>query len=112
MLRYLNLDLIYNVNNYLYPLFYYNYSNYSYEVHCPITKKSLYKSNSSTFYYDYITSKFQIKNGKYGKIFDKTKYVFTENIFNLNGSIFFNKCEPFKLDSEDLYFLKNNTRIN
>ena len=104
---YLNLDLLYNVNNYLYPLFYYK-NKYVHVVYSPMTKKSVFKNNQDSItYLDFITKKY----GNSGSSFDTTICIFTENTLNHNGFIY-NKCKPFKLESEDLYFLKSNTRIN
>ena len=112
---YLNLDLLYNVDNYLFPLFYYNGCNYNYKssnkVYSPITKKCIFNS----VYYDFITKKMQ--NGYFIFDFDDTKHIITENTITWINTItwkniIYNKCNPFKLNSEDLYFLKNNTRIN
>ena len=105
---YLNLDLLYNVNNYLFPLFYYkdNYGNF--EIYSPMTKKSIFTSYYN-IYYDFITKKYEYLSKIFD--FDVTNYIFTENILNYRDSIL-KKCKPFKLESEDLYFLKSNTRIN
>ena len=108
---YLNLDLIYNVNNYLYPLFYYKYCNNDpeCEVYSPMTKKSVYKNCDYVIYYDFITKKYEYL----AKIFDfdDTDCIFTENTLKYYDSIL-EKCKPFKLNKEYLYFLKSNTRIN
>ena len=116
---YLNLDLLYNVNNYLYPLFYYKYEYISdtfiYGVYSPMTKKSIFKNkllnlksyDDLPIYYDYITKKY----GNLGSTFNETYHIFTENTLNYYNCIY-NKCKPFKLNSEELYFLKSNTRIN
>ena len=110
MLRYLNLDLLYNVNDFLFPLFYYQSCNYSssYRVYCPMAKKCVYINPYYTICYDFITKK---RNCQKDVIFDDTKYIFTENTAKYKN-ITYNKCKPFKLNSKDLYFLKNNTRIN
>ena len=104
---YLNLDLLYNVDNYIYPLFYYRVKYGCDEIYSPMTKKSIYKSDYN-IYYDFITKKYKYKGVS---SFDDTHYIFTENTLNHNGSIY-NKCYPFKLSKKDLYFLKSNTRIN
>ena len=107
---YLNLDLLYNTYNYIYPLFYYK-DNYDYgrQVYSPMIKKSVYKNACGITYSDYITKKYKYKGVSF---FDDTGYIFTENTINFNVSFIFNKCKPFKLTKEDLYFLKSNTRIN
>ena len=110
---YLNLDLLYNVNKYLYPLFYYGDKYGKREVYCPITKKSInihINDIIHTFYYDFIT-----KNSKYNnRKISFTEYcktrIFTENTLNRNGYIY-NKCNPVKLTKKELHFLKSNTRI-
>ena len=109
---YLNLDLLYNTYNYIYPLFYYK-DNYDYgrQVYSPMIKKSVYKNAYGITYSDYITKKYKYKVVSLVCTFDDTGYIFTENTLNHNGFIC-NKCKPFKLESEDLYFIKSNTRIN
>ena len=110
---YLNLDLLYNTYNYIYPLFYYKYCNNDSEceVYSPITKKSVYiNSYFIAFWYDFITKKY--KSGSFVGIFDYTHDIYTENTINFNGSFILKKCKPFKLNKKDLYFLKSNTRIN
>ena len=109
---YLNLDLLYNINDYFFPLFYYK-SRYTKEVYCPITKKSilfyyvneitglgLYKKRT-TNYYDYITLK--LKN------YDNKIYSFDNCQFTEKTTI---SCNPFYLDKKYLDFLTNNIRIN
>ena len=111
---YLNLDLLYNIDNYLFPLFYYQSCGYksSYKVYSPMTKKFVYINRCYGIYYDLITKQKCLKEILYKRIiFDDTKYIFTENTI-IHITSFYNKCNPFKLNSEDLYFLKNNIRIN
>ena len=107
---YLNLDLLYNTYYYLFPLFYYKHYYYKIDiVYSPMTKKFLFKYPSHSIYYDFITKKrCCLKSKMIGLYYN---CIFTENAFNWNGNIY-NKCKPFKLDYEDLYFLKSNTRIN
>ena len=105
---YLNLDLLYNVDKYFYPLFYYKYINF--EVYCPITKKSVYISPCYSICYDFITKKRNWQSDK-NIDFNDTKHIITENTITWKN-IIYKKCKPFKLNSEDLYFLKSNTRIN
>ena len=120
---YLNLDLLYNINDYLYPLFYYkNYNSYLSTVYSPTTKKSicfycneitglgLYEKRI-TNYYDYITLKY--------KNYDNTIYYFELDCFQFTEKnttscniIRGYKCNPFYLDKDKLEFLKSNTRIN
>ena len=108
---YLNLDLLYNVNKYLYPLFYYEYNYEKREIYSPMTKKSInkYVFNWTTYLFiDYITKNFKYNNRNIS--FTETR-IFTENTFIRNGNIY-NKCDPFKLTKKELHFLKSNTRIN
>ena len=108
---YLNLDLLYNIDKYIYPLFYYKFK-YGYdltEIYSPMTKKSVYKNIQDIIYSDFITKKY--KGSSLLGIFDDTHYIFTENLLNYDGFIY-NKCKPFKLSKKDLHFLKSNTRIN
>ena len=108
---YLNLDLIYNVNNYLYPLFYYKIKHREFLVYSPMTKKSVYKNACGIIYHDFITKKYnEYKGVSLVCTFDDTGYIFTENTLNFNDFIF-NKCKSFRVRKEDLYFLKSNTRI-
>ena len=105
---YLNLDLLYNTYKYLYPLFYYGDNYGGREIYSPMTKKSITKSLNWTTCYDYITKKLNDDGRKSRFILTR---IFTENTLNIDGFIF-DKCDPFKLNFEDLYFLKSNTRIN
>ena len=105
---YFNLDLLYNTYKYFYPLFYYEDNYGGREVYSPMTKKSITKSLNWTTYFDYITKK--LNNDGRKSRFIQTR-IHSENTLNIDGFIF-DKCDPFKLNSEDLYFLKSNTRIN
>ena len=89
---YLNLDLLYNVNNYLYPLFYYN-NKYDKEVYSPMTKKFIFISDYN-IYFDFITKKY----GYLTKIFDfnNTNCIFTENTVKQYRHILY-KCKAFRL---------------
>ena len=108
---YLNLDLLYNTYDYLYPLFYYKNPRWGYIIYSPITKKFVYENACQNTHYDFNTKKH--KDLFLVKIFDfdDTEYIITENIINLSGSIY-NKCKSFKLTKENIFFLKSNTRIN
>ena len=106
---YLNLDLLYNVNNYLFPLFYYRDDYGNFKIYSPMTKKSVYEIEFCNVYFDYITKKYEYLVKIFD--FDDTGYIFTENTLNKGGYIY-NKCKSFKLTKEDLHFLKSNTRIN
>ena len=90
---YLNLDLLYNVNKYLYPLFYYKNAYWGgYCIYSSMTKKFII---GKYIYYDV----------------NSINYIFTENRLIHNGFIF-NKCKPFNLTKKEIVFLKNNIRIN
>ena len=92
---YLNLDLLYNVNIYLYPLFYYKDASFE-QVYCPITENSVYFYNNVFLTFD------SSNNPVYKKDHTITKdTIYYENIVN------FNKCKPFKIDKEYLKYLKN-----
>ena len=108
---YLNLDLLYNIDNYLYPLFYYQSCNYksNYRVYSPMIKKFLYIYSCYSVYYDFITKKMQTRY--FILHFDDKPYIITENTITWRN-IIHKRCNPFKLNSKDLYFLKNNIRIN
>ena len=96
---YLNLDLLYNTYNYLFPLFYYQYYSDLYEIYSPMTKKSVYKDSLDDIsYFDYITDNLALD------------YSITETEFNMSG-IKFIRCKPFKLDKLSLEYLKSNKRI-
>ena len=107
---YLNLDLLYNVEIYLFPLFYYK-DYYSYIVYSPITKKS----TSGIFFRDYITLNFKWNTSYEPKEpqvfpFKKENYIVTEIEFIRYGSKDI-RCDPFKISKKEIDFLKSNTRI-
>ena len=108
---YLNLDLLYNVNDYLYPLFYYK-QKYGRKVYCPITKKSIVNHDDTIIYYDYITFNYHFIENNIIFNFPNDIYYFTQEnsliLTNIDGY----KCDPFYLDKDKLEFLKSNTRIN
>ena len=109
---YLNLDLLYNIDKYLYPLFYYKIIHWGHLVYSPMIKKSVYKNNH-IIYSDYITKKYnEYKEVSLVSTFDDTGYIFTENTINFDGRFTFIKYKPFKINKTDLIFLKSNTRIN
>ena len=113
MLRYLNLDLLYNVNNYLYPLFYYEYKDKNdREVYCPITKKSIVYHDNILTCYDYITFNFHFIEKNIISNFPNDIYHFTQENSLMVTNIHGYKCDPFYLDKDKLEFLKSNTRIN
>ena len=78
---YLNLDLLYNINHFLFPLFYYNDGNTS-EVYSAIYQRSVYKSNGIRYYHYYLDA---------------------INIINISK----NKCAPFELSQKEIDFLEN-----
>ena len=102
---YLNLDLLYNVDMYLLPLFYYKKSIfYRYEifVYCPITKKSVYQYNNYNYNYnDHITNLCKWKNNTIGS--------FYYDIDCISES--YTKCKPFFLEKKYIEYLKSNERI-
>ena len=108
---YLNLNLIYNIFHYLFPLFYYKHKNKKYEVYSPFTKKSIYffgnHDNSLCYYYDYITFKYNLQGQEMPLDFSYTSFMFREE--NFFSSQF--KCRPFKLTKENTDFLQSNIRI-
>ena len=121
---YLNLDLLYNINDYFFTLFfyefdfYYEYENLNvclYKVYSPMFKKSIdFFNNKDFIYIDYITGKYK---NDYNEIHDLnfifSNYQFTEKeMRDHNNNIDGYKCNPFYLDKKDLEFLTNNIRIN
>ena len=115
---YLNLDLLYNINDYFFPLFFYkldfNLNVCLYEVYSPMFKKSInFFKNKNFIYIDYITGKYK---NDYNEIhdlnFEVSNYQFTEKeIRNHNNNIDGYKCNPFYLDKKYIDFLTNNIRI-
>ena len=110
---YLNLDLLYNIDNYLYPLFYYKSETHK-EVYSPITKKSIvcFHCNKITIYYDYIILKKINLHNNTIYYFELDCFQFTEKNTTTYNIIDGYKCNPFYLDKEELEYLKSNTRIN
>jgi len=104
MRSYLNLDLLYNIDNYLFPLFYYN-SESGYKVYSPMTNKEIFIWGALYFpekgivlYHDYKTNVCLDENLKH--ILKKKE--------NFNAV---ERCKPFKLLKKDINFLKSNTRL-
>ena len=91
---YLNLDLLYNVNDFLFPLFYYE-SLSTKKVYSPITKKSIIYMNTEVIYYDCTTFNFPNYN-----------YYFTQKISFRNHYINGYNCVPFEVNKKDLEYLK------
>ena len=103
---YLNLDLLYNVDIYLFPLFYYNINSIHSQsfVYCPITKKSAYQYNNYNYdyiYYDHITNLCKCKNNKTGSFYYDIDFI----------TRYYTKCKPIFLDKEHIKYLKSNKRI-
>ena len=92
---YLNLDLLYNVEIYLFPLFYYK-SDYSRMIYSPITKKSA----TSIYYYDHITLNFCWESPE-PIAFLKKDFIITETEF-IRYSFKYIRCDPFKISKKEL----------
>ena len=115
---YLNLDLLYNVEIYFFPLFYYKHGYSSFVIYSPITKKSVECGNCCNdhfIYCDYISCKSFLKttgfnNGKM-ESFKKEDYSITE-IEYIFFNIKYSKCNLIKLKKEELEYLKSNIRVN
>ena len=85
---YLNLDLLYNVNNYFFTLFYYeNDCKYTYTVYSPKTLRSVFVTSLNKIFY----IKFPLK-------YEKTFFKVTKNI-------------PFELDKDAIDYL-NAIKLN
>lgn len=105
---YLNLDLLYNVDKYIFLLFYckriINSTTYK-TVYSPITKKSITYVYNTFVFLDYSTLNIKYKN-------DQTVYKFHQcQNFKRFKYIEKNKCKPFLFSKKDLNFLKSNKRI-
>ena len=104
-MSYLNLDLLYVLDNYTFPLFYYSNKYRSfYKVYSPMTLKSIFKDSRN--YYDYLTKK--------TRLIDRTIVKFDTFEITEKNAIYYenNICESFKLSKKDISFLKSNIRIN
>ena len=109
---YLNLDLLYNIDTYLYPLFYYMGESV-FEVYSPMTKKGVYIEDWIITYFDYISRKYyENQNDTITIRTIYNKFNFTESHVLWDGEIILDKCIPFKLKKQDILFLKSNKRIN
>ena len=113
---YLNLDLLYNVEIYLFPLFYYQKHDILIYVYSPITKKSFtgfyYSKPRDPLYFDHITLNFCCEKP------EPQDYPFNEKDFTITETEFINfsgfkyiRCNPVKIPKKGLDFLKSNTRI-
>ena len=104
---YLNLDLLYNVDIYLCPLFYYKYKKIDAIIYSPMTKKYMYmyiygcKGQYNYTYYDDITNLCKSEN---------TISSFNNDI-DSNISRYYTKSKPFFLEKEHIKYLKSNERI-
>ena len=104
---YLNLDLLYNVNDFLFPLFYYeNKEKNGREVYCPITKKGIYffKGYSKSYFFNYKIRK--LGTDTCVRPFNIQYYFTSENVFNKTEKVM-TKTSPFKLSQKDIKFLKS-----
>ena len=121
MYSYLNLNLLYVVDQFLFPLFYYKnkvctevYSPTA--VYSPITLKSVFDCNwSEHINHLTLTKKYYNFIFKGIHIFDKNSINVTEKNFfktDFTGTYIMDKSEPFKLSKETKAFLKSNIRIN
>jgi len=94
---YLNLDLLENVNKFWFPLFYYGFidCSESKEIFCSRTIKSIHfhKDGRKTYKIDGFSRKYI-----------KRKY--KENNIYLGNILKACKIQPFKINKEDLNFLK------
>ena len=94
---YLNLDLLYNIDKYLFPLFYYKGELYKL-VYSPMTNKSAYfYNNDFCVYFNYYLKK---------------DYTITKDIIYYKDLLLYNKCKPFKINKKHLKFLENFISIN
>ena len=108
---YLNLDLLYVLDAFTFPLFYYS-NGRSQEIYCPLTLKSIFKMNVNYIEYcDYMTSSCTINNSTFTMI-NNDLYKFTEEYYLYKGTIWLEKCKPFKIKEKEYIFLKSNKRIN
>ena len=104
---YLNLDLLYNVDIYLFPLFYYrnkSFFNKIFRVYSPMTKKSMYIEidfDCKYIYCDHITFVYKNKNIK--RLFDYDINIYLAELYT--------KCKPFFLEKKYIEYLKSNKRI-
>ena len=109
---YLNLDLLYNVNQFLFPLFYYS-ANRIRVIYSPMTLKSVcIEEKDVVRFFDYITQKIKMNNHT-GPL--EVKMEFTEETLEWSGIFFLedvtlNRTEPFKFKKES--FLKSKINLN
>jgi len=113
---YLNLDLLENINNYLFPLFYYQLDNYMI-IYSPASLKFYFFSLSkdSNFYVGDIRTKIGLCNYKANNYNFEWVILIDENSFNVWGTKYkrTNKLVLSRFSKEIvLKYLKNNKRIN
>jgi len=95
----LNLDLLENVNNYLYPLFYYNFKLPFKQIYCPVTLKSV----SFGLQKHKVYKLYKIKLGKVLKLI-----MYIKNLLNLDLQriIFIMKKQNYMKKQNHLMYLK------
>ena len=113
MKSYLNLDLLYNTYDYLYPLFYYKSStnNTRFEIYSPMTKKSVTLYQGSCYFQtDFITRK--AKSIEESMLFSYNKGFNFKETCVIFDNFKYMRTKPIKIKEKILKFLKSNTRIN
>jgi len=103
-----NLDLLENINRYLFPLFYYsNEDSREYEIYFPSTLKSVYFDLNFILFHDHLT-----KKELYRRNLEKNnKYSFTQKFSYIGTFKDLKRCNPFKISKKYLKFLNNKTRL-
>lgn len=106
---YLNSNLLENVNNYLYPLFYYCRNNSKLKrIYCPATLKlvDIDPFYNSITYLDYLNGTWRNSRRKW--IYSKNfTHKYTEKYMYSDGISVGFLIKPFKISQENLNFLKN-----
>ena len=126
---YLNLDLLENVNEYLYPLFYYSTfytdclvcncdpgcisceSIYTFEVYSPVTLKSILCCDGNEQYYDY-KNEIKIEGNNLNDDIISKLHKFTKEFSFYDKRIHSTRTDPFELPKGYLYFLKSKKKFN
>ena len=115
---YLNLDLLYVLDNYTFPLFYYKKDLESIAVYSPMALKSFFDAFLLE-HIDHITSKSYNCLFKENALIKIYNFEYKVIVFNITEENYFrigyckmDKSEPFKLSKETKAFLKSNIRIN
>ena len=124
---YINLDLLYNINEFLFPLFYYEYKIFTrlygmaleefqgrytnfHVIYSPMTLKSVcIDPQDVDKFFDFFTQKIKVDNMI--RLFNIYIMTFSEKSLNWDDRIL-NRTEPFKLKKEYISFLKSKTRLN